>query len=252
MILITNDDGINAPGLRKLHEAVSEIDHTIVVAPETEQSAVGHAITLSQPLKIREVKENGKLFGYAVNGTPADCVKIALTTILSDSPILTVSGINHGSNLGSCVIYSGTVSAATEAAVMGIPAIAISLSTWEEADFTAAGSFAKRFIPQILSKGLPSGIALNINVPAIPEQEIRGVVWTRQSKTRVIETFDKRIDPRNNSYFWMAGEIEWDDSEDGTDSTAVNNGYVSITPIHHDLTHYKALNDLRNWKIEFG
>tara|TARA_B100000686_G_C16737243_1_gene944385 strand:+ start:329 stop:1084 length:756 start_codon:yes stop_codon:yes gene_type:complete len=251
MILITNDDGINAIGLRKLHEAMSEIDRSVVVAPETEQSAVGHAITLSKPLKIREVVEDGKLFGHAVNGTPADCVKMALTSILPELPQLVVSGINHGGNFGSCVIYSGTVSAAREATMMGVSAVAFSLDTWEEPDFTVSTKFAKRFIPQVLERGLPQGIALNVNIPAVPKSEISGAVFTHQSKTRVIEAFQKRVDPRNNAYYWMEGEIEWDYSQKGSDSSMLNKGYISITPIHHDLTHYKTLEELRDWKVRF-
>ena len=220
-----------------------------MVAPETEQSAVGHAITLSMPLKVREVTKGKELFGYAVNGTPADCVKIALTTLLKKPIDLVISGINHGGNMGFCVVYSGTVSAATEAALMGCKAIAISLNTWDHPDFEPAASFARRFAPLVIEKGLPEGVSLNINVPAISESEIQGAVMTRQSKSKVVETFEKRIDPRNNAYYWMAGEIHWDEVNDQTDSEMVNRNYISITPIHSDLTHFKTLEELKNWKI---
>lgn len=251
MILLTNDDGINAPGLRRLHAEMSQVADVVVVAPETEQSAVGHAITLANPLRVREVVEGGKRFGYAVSGTPADCVKIALTSLLQETPKMVISGINHGGNLGNCVIYSGTVSAATEAAIMGVPAIAVSLTTWGKPEFGPAACFIRRFAPQVMARGLPKGVSLNVNVPAVAESELKGAVFTRQSQSRVIETFEKRVDPRNNIYYWMAGEILWDEVREQTDSHMVNQNYISITPIHYDLTHQKTLEEMKNWNFEF-
>jgi len=251
MILLSNDDGFNAPGLQALRAEIAKISDVVVVAPETEQSAVGHAITLSSPLKTRKVTENGALVGYAVNGTPADCIKIAVTILLDEPPELVISGINLGGNLGTCAIYSGTVSAATEAALMGIPAIAVSLNTFVEPDFTPAAEFVRKFVPLLLKKGLPAGISLNINVPAVPRNEIAGVAITRQGKSRVIETFDKRVDPRNNTYYWLAGEMRLDEVDEGTDCVMVSRNHISITPIHSDLTHYQSLEGLKDWKISF-
>lgn len=250
MILITNDDGFNARGIRALRAEISQAAAVIMVAPETEQSAVGHAITLSSPLKVRKVVEDGEFLGYAVNGTPADCVKIAVTVLLDKPPELVISGINQGGNMGTCVIYSGTVSAATEAATMGIPAMAVSLNSFESQDFSVAAAFARKIFPVVMEKGLPEGVSLNINVPAVPASEIKGAVVTRQGKSRVIETFDKRTDPRNNTYYWMAGEMEMNEAEEGTDCELVGKNYISITPIHYDLTHFKSLDTLKEWDIK--
>ncbi|QPJ62664.1 MAG: 5'/3'-nucleotidase SurE [Candidatus Nitronauta litoralis] len=251
MILLTNDDGFNAPGLRAVWEALSPECEAIIIAPETEQSAVGHAITLATPLKVKEMKEDGHLLGYAVSGTPADCVKIAITELLPEPPELVISGVNQGSNMGSCVIYSGTVSAATEAAIMGVPSIAVSLNSWESKEFSIAAEFIRQIYPMVLKRGLPEGVALNINVPAIPKEQIKGVVVTRQGQSRVIEAFDKRIDPRNNIYYWLAGEMTFSDAEGGTDCEAVESGYISITPIHCDLTRHDLLDDLGSWNLAF-
>lgn len=251
MILITNDDGYTAPGIRALWQELSKDAEVLIVAPETEQSAVGHAITLSNPLKVRKIVEAGQFMGYAVSGTPADCVKIAVNVLLDEPPELVVSGVNQGGNLGTCVIYSGTVSAATEAAIMGIPAIAVSLNSFESQDFTSATSFVRKFYPTVIEHGLPEGVSLNINVPAVSRGEIKGAVVTRQGKSRVIETFDKRVDPRNNTYYWLAGEMKFNEVEEGTDCEMVEENFISITPIHFDLTHFKALESLREWKIEF-
>ena len=190
MILLCNDDGFNAVGLRVLRKELLMLDDVTIVAPETEQSAMGHAITLAQPLTARKVEEEGEFIGYAVNGTPADCVKLAITVLLEESPQLVVSGINLGGNLGICALYSGTVSAATESIIMGIPSIAVSLDTYVNPDFEPAASFTRRFIPQLIKKGLPEGVLLNINIPPVPESEFAGVAITRQGKSRVIEEFD--------------------------------------------------------------
>ncbi|MFQ5481280.1 MAG: 5'/3'-nucleotidase SurE, partial [Nitrospinaceae bacterium] len=231
MILLTNDDGFNAPGLRALWAAISSETEVLIVAPETEQSAVGHAITLSQPLKINERWENGIRMGYAVSGTPADCVKIAVTELFPEPPELVISGINQGGNLGTCVIYSGTVSAATEAAIMGLPALAISLNSWESRDFSVAAEFARRLYRRVLDEGLPEGVALNVNVPPVPADRIKGVAVTRQGKSRIIESFDKRVDPRNNTYYWLAGEMRFMEVEAGTDYEMVAADHISVTPI---------------------
>ena len=251
MIVLSNDDGFNAEGLRVLREALSEISEVTVVAPETEQSAVGHAITLNNPLKVRQVIEKGESIGYAVNGTPADCVKIAVKVLLPEPPKLVVSGINLGGNLGICAIYSGTVSAATEGAILGIPSMALSLDTFVEPDFSTAAEFAKSFVPVLLKKGLPEGVSMNVNVTPVPRNEIRGAAVTRQGKSRVIETFDKRMNPRNNTYYWMAGEMRFEEIEEGADCVLVRKNYISVTPIHYDLTHYESIETLKEWNIDF-
>ena len=167
-----------------LHAGLAEVTDVLVVAPESEQSAVGHAITLSNPLKVRKVEEEGRVIGYAVNGTPADCVKIAVTELLDNPPDLVISGVNQGGNLGTCAIYSGTVSAATEAAIMGLPAIAVSLNSFEFQDFSPAVEFIETLFPKVIEKGLPEGVSLNVNVPAVPRDQIQGAVVTRQGKSR--------------------------------------------------------------------
>ncbi|MFQ5673666.1 MAG: 5'/3'-nucleotidase SurE [Nitrospinales bacterium] len=249
MILLTNDDGFNASGLRALRKEIAAFADTVIVAPEAEQSAVGHAITLSLPLRVRKVVEDGEFLGYAVNGTPADCVKIAVNDLLDRPPELVISGINHGGNLGTCVIYSGTVSAATEAAIMGIPAMAVSLNNFSGHDFGPAASVVGKLARLVLEKGLPGGVSLNVNVPTVPAAEIKGMVVTRQGKSRVVETFDKRVDPRGNTYYWLAGEMAVNEVDKETDAEMVLQNYVSVTPIHYDLTHFKTLEKLKEWDL---
>ena len=249
MIVLTNDDGFNAKGIRALRDEMAQVADVIMVAPEMEQSAVGHAITLSTPLKVRKVVEGGEFLGYAVNGTPADCIKMAIVVLLEEPPELVISGINQGGNLGICVIYSGTVSAATEAAIMGVPSIAVSLDSFDYQNFSPAAAFIRKLFPQVIEKGLPEGVSLNVNVPAVPMEEIKGVAITQQGKSRVIETFDKRTDPRNNTYYWLAGEMKLNEVEEGTDCEMVAKNYISVTPIHYDLTHKKSLETIRGWNI---
>lgn len=244
-ILLTNDDGIHAPGLMALYQALRD-DHRIqVVAPESEQSAVGHAISLSSPLRIKKINKNGAFFGWAINGTPADCVKIAVAELLSPTPELVLSGINLGGNVGINVLYSGTVSAATEAAILGLRALAISLNTYRQPDFSGAARFACHLAQELPRLPLPPGVCLNVNIPAVPPDQIKGVILTRQDTSRLIERFERRVDPRENLYYWLAGINERRDPEPDTDYWAVQNGYISITPIHHDLTHYSSLAELQ-------
>ena len=230
-ILLTNDDGIHAPGLWAAYQALNAEHEVAVVAPESEQSAVGHT-------------KNGRFFGWAVSGTPADCVKIAVAEILPRRPDLVVSGINHGANVGINVLYSGTVSAATEATIMGIRAMAVSLSTFREADFRVAANFAARLAQELPGLHLPAGVCLNVNVPSLPENQIKGVLVTRQENGLLVERYERRVDPRENIYYWLAGINTKRQLEPGTDFWAVENGYIAITPIHHDLTHYACLEAL--------
>jgi 5'-nucleotidase len=243
--LLTNDDGIYAQGLAALTRELSKDAECIVVAPEIEQSAVGHAITIFRPLMVRKARKNGNFLGYAVAGTPADCVKIGICELAGGPVDLVVSGINRGANVGINVLYSGTVSAATEAAIQGIPSIAISLDTHQEADFSTAARFARRMAAFILEHPLPH-VALNVNVPAIPEKEIRGVVVAKQGRARLMESFDRRIDPRENIYYWLAGKTELPVHEDEeSDGSALKRGMITITPICYDLTRHDLLDDLR-------
>ena len=243
--LLTNDDGIYARGLTALYRELSKDAECIIVAPEIEQSAVGHAITISRPLMVRKARKNGKFLGYAVAGTPADCVKIGISELAGGPVDLVVSGINLGANVGINVLYSGTVSAATEAAIQGIPSLAISLDTHREADFSAAARFARRMAAFILETPLPQ-VALNVNVPAIPEEEIRGVVVAKQGRARLMECFERRIDPRENIYYWLAGETELPLHEDEeSDGSCLKRGMITITPIYYDLTRHDLLDDLK-------
>jgi 5'-nucleotidase len=248
-ILLTNDDGIYAKGIEVLHEYLSKDHDVIVVAPETEQSAVGHAITLTDPLRVKSINRNGTFFGYAVKGTPADCVKLAINELMNPSPDLVVSGINLGANVGINVIYSGTVSAATEGTILGIPAIAVSINTFRDPDFRPAARFARLLVRQVKEHGLPPYTSLNVNVPAISESKIRGVRVTRQGVTRFVEKFDRRMDPRENVYYWQCGSNPPLEEDGDTDGSALANDCISITPIQHDLTNYDFLESLRTWSF---
>lgn len=248
-ILLTNDDGINAPGLYTLYESIRTIGDVTVVAPDTEMSAVGHAITLTDPLRVEKINKRGEFFGYAVSGTPADCVKIAAWALLDEMPDLIISGINLGNNTGISIIYSGTVSAATEGTILEIPSFAISLVAFKNPDFTYAAKFAKKMATIVLEKGLPVGTLLNVNVPNVKEEEIKGVLITRQGKAVYREHFDKRTDPWGRSYYWMAGEKVELEEDESVDDTALKNNQVSITPIQFDLTDYANLDLLKSWNV---
>ena len=245
-ILLTNDDGIYARGLAALYEALSAEADCLIVAPEIEQSAVGHAITLSRPLMVRSAAKGGKFLGYAVCGTPADCVKIGIKELAGPTPDLVVSGINRGANCGNNVIYSGTVSAATEAAMMGVTSLAVSLDTHQDADYSFAARAARRLVRYLAAHPSLSGAAFNVNVPFLPENEVRGIRLVRQGRSRTIETFEKRMDPRGNVYYWMSGEKATGAHDIETDIGALAAGYVTVTPIHYDLTRYGLLDAMKN------
>ena len=248
-ILVTNDDGIFSDGIYALYTAMKEIGEVSVVAPDSEKSAVGHAITISDPLRVTEVERNGNLFGWAVNGTPADCVKLSVKGILQFKPDLVVSGINRGSNTATNVIYSGTVSAATEGTIMGIPSIAFSLTTFQKTDLSLASEVAHLLASRVLENGLPEGTLLNVNIPPLSREEIQGIKVTRQGKGRYEEAVEKRIDPTNRTYYWLGGTKLILDKDDDIDEVAVLNGYVSVTPLQYDLTDRKMLPELKKWKF---
>lgn len=243
-ILISNDDGINAEGITRLRKSLENYAEIFIVAPDRERSATGHKITLHRPLRVKEQAYPGSnAKGWAVDGTPSDCVKLGLEALLPVLPDLVMSGINLGPNLGTDVLYSGTVSAAIEGIINDIPAIAISLASYEYRDFTQAARFINRLVTRIGNE-LHGGILLNINIPpGIP----RGVKLTKLGKRRYKNVFYKRTDPRGGTYFWMAGEpFDVDRDNPETDVWAVNEGFISITPIQYDLTNYRIMGDIGN------
>jgi 5'-nucleotidase len=249
-ILISNDDGIDSPGIYALVQEVKRIARVSVVAPDKQQSAVGHAITVGYPLRWSRFYKNGKFFGYAVEGTPADAVKLAVRSILNEKPDMLISGINHGSNTAISIIYSGTVSAATEGTILGIPSVAISLTTYEKPDFAYSAKFARKLAAYVAKKGLPEGTLLNVNVPAVPESRIRGVLITKQGKSKWEDIFEVRRDPNNKEYYWLAGDLLQLDHEKDVDQVAIREKYVSITPIHYDLTDYKMIEGMKHWNLQ--
>ena len=249
-ILLTNDDGIHAEGIYRLKQVLDKIAEVIVVAPDTERSAVGHAITISDPLRVSEAEKDGKFFGYAINGMPADCVKIGVSALLKDKPDIVVSGINQGPNTATNIIYSGTVSAAAEGVILGIPSLALSLASFTVREFDYTCKLALQLVQKIYKHGLPDGTLLNVNVPALKEDQIEGIVITRQGKGRFEEFFDKRIDPFKRTYYWLSGKRMTLDSEDDIDDVVVLQNKVSITPICYELTNMEMLEKLKSWKIE--
>lgn len=252
LILVTNDDGITAPGIRHLIQIMKTIGEVVVVAPDSPQSGMGHAITLSDNLycdpvtidKYSQIKE------YSCSGTPADCVKIGTQEILKRKPDLCVSGINHGSNSSINVIYSGTMSAAVEAGIEGIPAIGFSLLDYSmEADFDHTTKYIKRITNNVIQNGLPKGVVLNVNFPKAGEEKLKGVKICRQAKAFWREQFDKRQNPQGRNYYWLSGEFVNEDKDGGTDVEALEAGYVSIVPVMFDLTAHQFIDDLKSWSI---
>lgn len=253
LILVTNDDGISSPGIKILAKRLTSSGEVCIVAPETEQSAVAHALTLHKPLRAHRVR-NGT---FAVSGTPTDCVVIAVSKLLPKRPDIIVSGINFGANLGDDITYSGTVAAAIEGTLLGVPSVAISLvrndrdsgsSRKNALQFGRAADFAATIIQTVLEKGLPEDTLLNINVPN--SMPIRGVKFTKQGKLIYDNSVQERVDPRGRVYYWIGGAMpRWEAGED-TDFDAIHKGYISVTPVHLDLTNYKALEHIRKkWKI---
>lgn len=249
-ILVSNDDGIESEGIYVLAKALSEIGEVTVVAPHKEQSAVGHSITMMVPLRVYKYNKNNEFFGYAVTGTPADCIKMGIRNIMGETPDIVVSGINHGSNTAINIIYSGTVSAAREAAIMDVPAIAISVTSHDVMDFTYAGKVAKQICKLVEKNGLKKGTLLNVNVPNIPEEEIKGILLTQQGKSKWDDIYEKRQDPYGRDYYWLRGDLLEDDTDLCMDQKAVKDNYVSVSPIHFDLTDYETFNEMQSWNID--
>lgn len=251
-LLITNDDGIYAPGLLALYEELKDDFEVSVVAPESEMSAVGHAITLSSPLRVKDVYINGDFLGYGVSGTPADCVKIAVQEIMNSPPDIILSGINLGSNVGVNVLYSGTVSAATEGAFLGIPSAAFSLDTLGKTDFGFAARFSRKIIQFMKTAELKKGTALNINIPSLSSEKIAGVKIARQSVSQMRERFERRVDPRGNVYYWLTGEFPLEEISPDTDAAALKENFITITPIHYDMTSFEEVERLGSMSIADG
>jgi 5'-nucleotidase len=247
-ILLTNDDGILAPGIAAMHAALQGLGTVHVVAPETAQSAAGHGITLTTPLICRQVHVAGKFDGWSVDGRPADCVKLALQELVPRRPQLLVSGINAGGNSGVNVLYSGTVAAAVEGALFSIPAVAFSLDTETDFDFRRAGAIARRVLDSILANGLYPGMLLNVNIPQLPEGRMpAGVRVVRQATDPWQDTFDRRTDPRGRLYFWLANGTRQPGAPQ-TDDEALADGYVAVTPLQFDLTDRNHLARLADWR----
>lgn len=250
-ILLTNDDGIYSPGIYELYKKLKPLGRCMVVAPDAERSAQGHAITLTVPLRVNEVKRDGKFFGYAVSGTPADCVKIALMAIMKgkDRPNLIISGINRGPNLGINILYSGTVSGATEGAILGVPSFAVSLASFKWHNFETAVDFSYKLAGAILNKKLPLHTLLNVNVPAHPKSKIKGIKITHQGmSTFYQESYDRREDPFKKVYYWLRSQRIKIEGEERVDAVAVRDGYISVTPLHYDMTDYEDLEILKRWE----
>ncbi len=255
-ILVTNDDGVAAPGLLALAQVMRQIGDVSIVAPDRNWSGGGHVKTLNRPLRVREVKLGDGTTALCSDGAPSDCVALALLGLLPRKVDLVVSGINSMANLGHDVTYSGTVTAAMEAIIWGIPAIAISLDGGQrnenELDFSAAARIARLIVRETLGRRLPKGILLNVNVPYLPIEKIRGIHNTRQGLRVYRDRLDKRQDPRGRDYYWIGGDFPTGKPEKGADIGALDEGYVSVTPLHLDLTAYPALASLRKWHWPFN
>lgn len=242
-ILLTNDDGIYAEGLCALYETLYLEHEVYIVAPETERSAVGHAITIDQPLRVTKVRIGKYFWGYAINGTPADCVKLAIYELVGPVDLI-VSGINKGANVGINLLYSGTVSAATEAKILGYPSIAVSIDAYKDIDYCFAANFVSIFVNYVFNLPLDLPFCLNINIPHINPYKIKGIKFVRQSTAKLKEIFDKRLDLHDKIYYWQGAE-EHTEKDPETDVVALKEGYITVTPIQFDLTNYSSLNTLK-------
>ena len=255
LILVTNDDGIHAPGLEALIQAVKKYGKVIVVAPSEGQSGMSHAITIKVPLRVHKVKNETEenVSRFICSGTPVDCVKLAISRLAEKRPDLIVSGINHGGNASASIVYSGTMAAAMEGCVNGIPSIGFSLlDISRDADFSAAQDIVGEVVEKVLAEPLPDGVCLNVNVPQVKRPELKGIKICRQTRGLWIEEFDKRTDPMRKDYYWLTGlfkNLEPGDRE--TDEWALANNYVSIVPVKIDLTSYETMKDLKSWETEF-
>ena len=249
-ILVTNDDGITSPGIAALVHAVRTLGNVVVVAPDSPQSAMGHAITVAKPLRLDEIKLFKDIPCYQTSGTPADCIKLAVAKVLHKKPDLVVSGINHGSNSSISVIYSGTMSAAVEASIEGIPSIGFSLIEYShEADMEASGKVARHISKMVLENGLPQGTSLNVNIPYVKFDEMKGIRICRQAHAKYEEEFDERKDPHGRKYYWMVGNFLNLDHGDDTDEWALAHNFISVVPVQYDMTAHHAISILNSWNL---
>ena len=249
-VLLTNDDGIYAQGLWALYNSFAKNHQVAVVAPDRERSAIGHAITLNQPLRATKISLNGEYSGYAVNGTPADCIKLGILEILPTRPDVVVAGINPGANVGANLNYSGTVAAAKEAALCGAIGIAVSIEGPQTEYFDDAALFVAQLGETVFSTGLPFGTFLNVNLPNRPLREIAGVQISRQGVELLTEYVDKRMDPRNRTYYWQGRDMQSFGEDPHIDGAALGQNFISITPVKCDMTDYRILEDLADWDLE--
>ena len=252
LILVTNDDGINAPGIRTLISIMKDIGDIVVVAPDSPQSGMGHAITINSTLhSSRITPKDSEITEYSCSGTPADCVKLAINELMPRKPDLCVSGINHGSNSSINVIYSGTMSAAIEAGIEGVPAIGFSLLDYRwNADFEQSKNFISMITLNALNNGIPKGVVLNVNIPSVRKSDIKGVKICRQAMAYWIEEFDKRKNPLGQEYYWLTGKFINEDLGKDTDEWALNNNFISIVPVKFDLTAHNAIKGLNQWNFK--
>jgi len=248
--LLTNDDGIYAQGLAAIKQALELFGDVVVIAPVTEQSAVGHTITISDPLKVIPIQRSGEFYGYGITGSPADCVKLGISCIMDEPPDVVVSGINKGENVGINVLYSGTVSAATEALILGHKGIALSVDNYFHPDYSAASIFGARLASKLASLKGALPVALNVNCPSIPIQEIKGVKITRQGDSRIVDKFVKRETPRGTTYYWQAGWTKVVDNAEDTDAVCLKNKMISITPINYKLGYHEHNSELDHLDLE--
>ncbi|HCY89649.1 MAG TPA: 5'/3'-nucleotidase SurE [Chitinophagaceae bacterium] len=250
IILVTNDDDITSPGIKNLVEAVKDLGKVVVVAPDSPQSGMGHAITIGSPLRMNKMNLFGEVEAWQTTGTPVDCVKLAVDKILHRKPDLCLSGINHGANHSINVIYSGTMSAAMEASIEGIPSIGFSLLDYRyEADFTASRHIVRTIVSKILKKKLDKHLLLNVNIPSVPMDEIKGIKVCRQAYAKYDEYFDERTDPHGKKYYWLTGEFKNFDKGKDTDVWALQRNYVSVVPVQFDLTNYTLKKQLEKTKL---
>jgi len=250
LILVTNDDGITAKGIKSLVEAVRPLGDVIVVAPDSPQSGMGHAITIHEPLRLKKSNQFEGIEAYTCSGTPVDCVKLAIYEVIKGRPALLVSGINHGSNAATNILYSGTMSAAVEGAIESIPSIGFSLLDFDaNANFDAAIHFARKISQAVLENGIPKGTCLNVNIPKTNLNEIKGVKICRQGRAFWEDSFEKRTDPSGSDYFWLTGDFSVTDNGEDTDMWALDNNYVSIVPSQFDMTAHHLISNLNEWNL---
>lgn len=251
VILVTNDDGYFAPGLRALLTTMRELGDVVVVAPDQPMSGTGHAITVRHPLRLHLLDEAEGYREYSCNGTPVDCVKLGEQVVLRRKPDLMVAGINHGSNASINIIYSGTMASVLESAIGGVPSIGFSLMDYSShADFSACHDYIRTIALKVLQEGLPDGVCLNVNIPAVVKQEIKGIKVCRQARSRWMEEFDTRKDPHDREYYWLTGIFEKLEESTETDQFALENNYVSVVPVHYDFTAHYALPTIKQWNLD--